>query len=71
MQTNYKYTKEALKTLKIMVHMYECMSLSTPCYSRSDDVLESLNNAIWVLGCSICPKDILSFEDLLEWVNEQ
>ena len=71
MQRKFYYKREALKTLKSMVSMYEDLGENITSYSRADDILDSLNEAIWIIGCSICPKDILSFEDLVEWIIEQ
>ena len=62
------YKCESLKLLKAMFKMYDSLSDNLSVYSRSDDVLESLNSAIFYLGCSVCPDECLSLDDIREWV---
>jgi hypothetical protein len=68
---NYSdYKKEAKKTLKSVFKLYDALSDNTKVYSRSDDVLEALNSAIFQLGCSVCPSECLSIDDMRDWIMD-
>ena len=71
MKNEFYLKREMLKTLKSMVTMYEDLEEYGASYPHVDDVLESLNDSIFVLCCSVCRKDILSFQDMVEWIKEQ
>lgn len=64
------YFKKAIETLESMFDLYDALSDNTKVYSRSDDVLEALNSAIFQLGCSVCPSECLSIDDMREWVMD-
>lgn len=67
--TKSEYSKKAKKTLRVMFELYDDLSDNMNVYSRSDDVLESMNLAIFHLGCSVCPADCLSVDDMRKWVQ--
>ncbi len=65
-----QYVEEGTKTLQSMFKLYDALSDNTKVYSRSDDVLEALNSAIFQLGCSVCPSECLSLDDMRDWVMD-
>ena len=66
--TSKEYKCKSISLLKDMFKFYDSLSDNLSEYSRSDDVIDSLNSAIFYLGCSVCPSVCLSVNDIRDWV---
>lgn len=65
------YKRKAVKLLKGICELREELACTPTVYSRSDDVLTALDEAIWYLGCSVCPPSCLCIVDFCEWAKKQ
>ena len=63
-----KFTKQAKKTLSEAVKLYQLIDNDPCCYSRSDDIKESLTGLIYQIGGALYP-DVCSILDIIDEIS--